>query len=47
MTGADVSRCTHHGGSNWTCIHTMTKTSGKATMHSEKNAGPSSGAAER
>ncbi|PAV66703.1 hypothetical protein WR25_19059 [Diploscapter pachys] len=47
ITGTDVIRCTQTGGSNATCSHTTKKISGSAMMHSEKKAGPSSGAAKR
>ncbi len=44
--GRATAKPTQNGGSNRICSQSAKKVSGKATMHSEKNAGPSSGAAK-
>jgi len=44
--GTEISKWTQNGGSNRTCSHTTKNVSGKATIHREKNAWPSSGAAK-
>ncbi|MCY1179973.1 hypothetical protein D9M73_203990 [compost metagenome] len=46
ISGSEVTAWTQKGGLNATWNHTTTNSNGKATMHKEKKAGPSSGEAK-